>query len=191
MSYDKCVAIVGNRSATIYAKQKAKEYSKLLVDKGYTIVSGLARGIDREAHLGALDSDYGNTISVLAWMNPIYPSKHKKLALDIEKRGAITSELYNQPRDYGNNRAYSRSRFIVRNRIISGLSNFIIAVESGASGGTIWQTELALLQNKPVYTFKPIDKTNKDKMNGYNRMIKMGAKTITNLSDLSKLYVYN
>lgn len=187
---DKCMALVGNRNASFYARKRTREIARLLADKGYVIVSGLARGIDYEAHSGALESPNGRTIATLAWMDPIYPSEHEEFSKDIMKRGAIISELFNRPQDSTNRRAYSRSRFVVRNRIISGLSNFIIVAESGPSGGTIWQADLALAQKKRVYVLAPQDKQNQEKMKGFSKIVRMGAQPIRNISDLSTLEVY-
>lgn len=154
-------------------------------------MSGLARGIDYEAHSGALETSNGRTIATLAWMNPIYPSEHEVFSREIVNRGGIISERYHRPKDSTNGRAYSRSRFVVRNRIISGLSSMVIAVESGPSGGTIWQAELALSQKKPVFTLIPKEKNIKDKIDGFNRLVEMGVKPIKTLDDLSTLRAFN
>ena len=184
----KVVAIVGTRNATEYAKGKAREFAVQLANDGYTIVSGLAKGIDREAHIGALSTQEGQTIATLAWLEPVYPPEHTELSKKIEKRGAVISEILERPRN--STYTYGRSRFVIRNRIISGLSNFVIAVESGADGGTIRQVEFACSQNKPVYTLEPLDKSDEDKMKGFVRMYEMGAKPIRTLDDLSNLKLY-
>lgn len=180
----KCAAIVGNRNATHSARTRAYNLAFDLADDGFTIASGLAHGIDYMAHLGALDAENGRTIATLAWHDPVYPSENADLALDIESRGAVISELLFSPRDDSNSRRYARSRFVVRNRIISGLSDFIIAVESDPSGGTIHQVELALSQNKPVYTIKPSDLTKSSKVKGFEKMVRMGARTFDDISSL-------
>lgn len=180
----KCAAIVGNRNATHKARVRAYNLAFELADDGYTIASGLAHGIDYMAHLGALDSDNGRTIATLAWHHPIYPPENADLASDIEKRGAVISELLYCPRDDSEQRRYARSRFVVRNRIISGISDFVVAVESGVSGGTIHQVDLALSQNVPVFTLKPADENLVDKINGFKRMVRMGAKEVENINDL-------
>lgn len=188
--YKKIAAIVGNRDATYFAISKAHSISKELASYGYTIISGLARGIDREAHLGALDIDSGTTIATLAWLDPVYPPEHNELSYEIEKRGAVISEMFKEPKVKTSYSRYGRSRFIYRNRIISGLSNFLIAIESGSNGGTIWQVELALAQKRRVYVLEPQDKQNQEKMKGFSRIVRMGAQPIRNISDLSTLEVY-
>lgn len=187
---DKCMAIVGNRNASFYARKRARELARVLADKGYVVVSGLARGIDYEAHSGALESPNGRTIATLAWMDPIYPSEHEEFSKDIMMRGALISELFNRPQDSTNGRAYSRSRFVVRNRIISGLSSFIIVAESGPSGGSIWQAELAISQKKPVFTLQPEDNKNEEKMQGYDRLLRLGVKSIQDLDELQTLKAF-
>ena len=188
--YKKIAAIVGNRDATYFALSKARSISRELASHGYTIISGLARGIDREAHLGALDSDRGTTIATLAWLDPVYPPEHNELSYEIERRGGVISEMFKEPKVDRSYSRYGRSRFVYRNRIISGLSNFLIAIESGSDGGTIWQVELALAQNKRVYTLEPQDKTNQEKMKGFARIVRMGAQPIRDISDLSTLEAY-
>lgn len=188
--YNKIAAIVGNRDASYYALSKARSMAQELASHGYTIISGLARGIDREAHLGALDIDRGTTIATLAWLDPVYPPEHNELSYEIEKRGGVISEMFKEPKVKRSYSRYGRSRFVFRNRIISGLSNFLIAIESGSNGGTIWQVELALAQKRRVYIVEPQDKLNQEKMNGFTRIVRMGAQPIRDISDLSTLEVY-
>jgi DNA processing protein len=180
----KYAGVVGNRTASSTALKRSRQISRDLARSGYTIVSGLARGIDTEAHRGALEASNGKTIATLAWMSPIYPPENSELTKEIEKQGAVISELYKDPAITDK---YSRSRFVVRNRIISGLSSFIIAIESGPDGGTIRQVELALAQKKPVYVLEPEDSSNVDKVVGYKRILNMGGKSIVDVDDLSDL----
>lgn len=174
---DKCAAIVGTRKASFYGRQMARLISESLAKKGYVITSGLARGIDLEAHYGALSYPEAKTISILAWLDPIYPPEHEAIAKDIIKRGAIISEKY-----YNKNSLISKYTstnlkytFIERNRIISGLADFLVAVESGVEGGTQRQVDLAIEQNKRVFVVKPESNDSKDIIEGYNLMIKKGA----------------
>jgi len=187
-----CVAVVGTRNASHSALIRARQISRELAKSGYTIVSGLARGIDHEAHCGALDVPDGKTIATLAWMLPIYPEEHAELAKEIEKNGAILSELFMEPKSSATKRysKYGRSRFVIRNRIISGLSNFIIAIESGPDGGTIRQVELALSQNKSVYVLEPEDDVSEEKKIGYKSILNMGAKSIIDLEDMTNINHY-
>lgn len=73
LDFNNCIAIVGTRMSSYYGHMMARRLSRSLASKGYTIVSGLARGVDTEAHCGALEVPKGKTIAVLAWMDPIYP----------------------------------------------------------------------------------------------------------------------
>lgn len=182
----KYAGVVGNRVATSSALKRARQISRDLARNGYTIVSGLARGIDTEAHRGALEATGGKTIATLAWMTPVYPPENAELAKEIEINGALISELFRDPAISTIDK-YSRSRFVVRNRIISGLSRFIIAIESGYDGGTIRQMELALAQGKQIFIVEPEDDASKDKIAGYKRIIAMGAKSISDIDDLSDL----
>jgi DNA processing protein len=175
---DKCISIVGTRNASDNSKAIARNFASELASEGYTIVSGLAYGIDYEAHMGALGVKNGKTISVLVAIDPIYPQKHIELSNQIIKNGCIVSETY-----LGPIRKYS---FLKRNRIISGISESIIAVESGPTGGTIEQVKIALSQKKPVFTLAPDKTTNKEKKLGYEKMIRLGAKPIQSIQEIQK-----
>lgn len=179
---ENCIGIVGTRNASYYARKKAREFSRELAQGGNTIISGLARGIDYEAHSGALDTDNGITIAVLAWMNPIYPSEHQELSREILRRGCLISENYK-----GNG---SRGTFVERNRIISGLSKYIIAVESGPTGGTVRQVDYAVSQKRLVYTLYPSSNVSSEKIDGFNTLISKGARAIKTITDISKIETY-
>jgi len=181
-NFNNCVGIVGTRNASYYSRKKAREFSQELAKKRYTIISGLARGIDYEAHSGALDIENGKTIAVLAWMNPLYPPEHEEFSKDVIRNGCIISENY-----LGNGDRFS---FVERNRIISGLSKFIIAVESGPKGGTIRQVEYAIAQRRPVYTLYPPNNASPEMLSGFDTMIRMGVKTINNVLDIHKIETY-
>ena len=172
----KACAIVGTRKCSNYARNSTRNMSEQLARKGYTIISGLARGIDYQAHMGALNVEKGKTIAVLAWMKPLYPPEHKELIPKIKKNGSIISEKY-----FGNGIKYS---FIERNRIISGLSNFVIAVESGSKGGTIRQVDFATAQKKPIYTLFPPRDAREDISKGFYLMLDKGVIPINDVSDI-------
>jgi len=176
LKISKLCAIVGTRKCTNHARNVALNFSERLARRGYTIVSGLARGIDFQAHSGALNVENGKTIAVLAWMEPVYPKNHEDLANQIEKKGSVISERF-----YGNGTKYS---FIERNRIISGLSNFVIAVESGSTGGTIRQVDYSIAQQKPTYTIFPSKNARDDISKGFYLMLDKGVIPINDLSDI-------
>lgn len=178
LDFDECIAVAGTRDASSYGRAMARKISKTLASKGYTIVSGLARGIDEWAHVGALEAQGGRTVAVLAWMNPVYPSEHSRLAEDISKRGAIISERLVSPKDRS-----VPSKFVQRNYITSGISRCVIAVESGKEGGTVHQVQIALHQGKKVFVLKP--KGNKGRaIDGFRLFVNMGATPVRSTKDL-------
>ncbi|MDG6222342.1 MAG: DNA-protecting protein DprA [Candidatus Bathyarchaeota archaeon] len=178
MNFDNNVAIVGTRECSHYGHMMARQFARELAKKGYTIVSGLARGIDTEAHCGALEAKQGKTIAVLAWMRPIYPKENEQLAKDIEKNGALISENYFKSQ-YGGGRL-QRAMFVDRNRITSGISKCLIAIEAGSSSGTVHQVRLSLKQGRKVFALKPKPE-NKKANEGFNEFLKMGATPISSL----------
>lgn len=142
------VAMVGCRLATSYGKQMARGIAKRLADRNINIISGLAIGIDKYAHLGALDSQIGKTVAVLGSSienDRIYPYENKKVFERIlENGGAVISE-------YGIGSIPEREHFPVRNRIISGLSNKVIVVEAKQKSGSLITADWALSQGKDVF----------------------------------------
>jgi DNA processing protein len=137
------VAIVGSRACTTGAKKFAGRLGEALAGAGFTVVSGLARGIDGAAHEGALEA--GETIAVLGTgIDVVYPSEHRELASRITERGALVSEF---PPGIGP-RAW---HFPARNRILSGLSIALIVVEAGTSSGALITAGFANDQGREVF----------------------------------------
>ena len=160
------IAIVGTREATKYGISAAKKLAKIFVKEGYTIVSGLANGIDTAAHKGALENN-GLTVAVLAHgLNTIYPPKNQKLADDIVKNnGAIVSEY---PWGTNINRAY----FIDRDRIQSGLSLAVFLVESNIKGGAMHTAKYCKEQRRALIVLKPEEYLNDSSSTlGNNKLI--------------------
>src|SRR3989344_2481852 len=140
----KAIAIVGSRRMTDYGKQTAWHFSKYLAGKGITIVSGLARGIDAVAHTAALAAG-GRTIAVLGHgLDRIYPAEHEGLAQKISQNGALVTEFPHETLPQGKN-------FLVRNRIISGLSLGVLFVEGAQRSGTLSIANWAANQNREVF----------------------------------------
>jgi DNA processing protein len=138
------IALVGARAATRTARATARRLARELAAAGFTIVSGLARGIDAEAHRGALEAS-GRTVGVLACgPDQIYPPEHRKLAEEMIRTGAIVTEmpLGVPPR---------RSHFPLRNRIISGLCLAVIVVEARRRSGSLITVRHALNQGREVF----------------------------------------
>jgi DNA processing protein len=169
IDFRKCVAIVGTRVLSHYGHVMARKLAKQMAGEGFTIVSGLARGTDTEAHCGALEAVRGRTIAIPPWFEPIYPGENSELALDIEKHGCILSEFYAATAG-----GMIRSAFVRRNRITSGLSGCVIAIESDETGGTAHQVEFALAQGREVFALKPRSGDTRAQR-GYKRFVKQGA----------------
>lgn len=177
--YNYCIGIVGSRNASDYGKCVARKISKELADRNVNIVSGLALGIDKNAHLGALDSEIGKTIAVLGTGvsdKEIYPYENRKVFERIlESNGTIVSEfkLGTKPEKYN---------FPLRNRIISGLSEKIIVVEAKNKSGSLITAEYAINQGKDVYAV-PGNITSSNSC-GTNELIADGAFVFRKVEDL-------
>lgn len=170
------IAMVGTRGATPYGVQVASRLSAELTRNGALIVSGIAQGIDAAAVRGALKMG-GPVVSVLGGgIDVVYPKYHKDLYEDVAVVGALISE-------YPPGTEAKGSNFPIRNRIISGLSVGVIAVESGRWGGTLLTVNHASEQNREVFAVPgPIGAPESE---GTNRLIQEGAaKLIMNSDDV-------
>jgi len=175
--FEKCVAIVGTRNCSTYAAEFTRELSMQVVQKGYTVVAGLALGIDTISHRGALKAG-GKTIAVLAWMDNPNPTSNHKLLDEIIKNGfAISDSFFNY---HG---MMAKSKFVHRNEIISGISDYLVAVESGITGGTIHQVEIALRQNRIVIAVEP-KSDNNEANRGFEKFEKLGAIPAKSVEDV-------
>ncbi len=163
---DWAVAIVGTRVASAYGKEVARVLAGDLVRAGVTIVSGLATGIDTQAHRAALEAG-GRTLAVLgSGLDVIYPWDNRKLADDIVQHGALISEYALGVQPEANN-------FPPRNRIISGLSRGVIVVEAGEQSGALITAGFAADQGRDVFAVPGnIFARNSQ---GTNRLIREGA----------------
>lgn len=170
------IAIVGTRAATPYGVQAASKLSAELTRNGALIVSGMAQGIDAAAVRGALKMG-GPVVSVLGGgIDVVYPKYHKDLFEDVAAVGTLISEYPPGTETRGSN-------FPIRNRIISGLSVGVIAVESGRYGGTLSTVNHASEQSREVFAVPgPMDAPQSE---GTNRLIQEGAaKLILNADDV-------
>ena len=169
------IAIVGTRDATDYGLQMAYMLAHDLASVGVTVVSGLAVGIDTEAHRGALKSG-GRTIAVLAGgLDSIYPRQNRGLARQIVESGCLISEYQLGTRS-------KREHFPRRNRIISGLSRGVIVIEAAKKSGATWTVKWALEQNREVFAV-PGNATS-PQSEGTNWLIQQGAKLTTCADDV-------
>lgn len=174
--WEKSISIVGTRLATDYGKKIAYQIAEELSNNGWTVVSGLAIGIDGSAHKGALAGSIGSTVGVLGCgINVIYPPQHKKLTEEIIEKGLLLSE-------YPPNVQPDARYFPQRNRIISGLSKGTLVVEAGEHSGALITSELALQQNREVFAVPGMITAPMSK--GPNKLIQRGAKLITCAKDI-------
>ncbi|MEX1014286.1 MAG: DNA-processing protein DprA [Candidatus Paceibacterota bacterium] len=175
---DYCIGIIGTRRAKKHGLDTARKMAQDLANLGFIIVSGLALGIDGEAHRGAL-SVKGRTVAVLAnGLDKIYPPEHKKLADDIlNNKGLIISEYPEGTPSYKNN-------FLARNRIISGLSKAIIVVESPYKSGAMSTATHAANQGREVFVIP--GQANDSLYKGSHSLIRDGARLVTSSEDVLK-----
>ena len=170
------IGIVGCRNCSPYGERIAKKFSYELAQKGITIISGLARGIDSYAHIGCLMAE-GRTIAVVGCgLDKVYPKENLKLEQIILKKGGVIIS------EYPIGTPPLKMNFPARNRIISGLANGILVVEAKEKSGTLITVDFALEQGKDVFIVPGnIDSENST---GTNRLIKEGAKMVTNIEDI-------
>jgi DNA processing protein len=169
------VGVVGTRRATSYGKQVTRALAGDLARNGVTVVSGLARGIDGEAHQAALDAG-GRTVAVLACgLDRIYPPEHRNLARAIVENGALIS-------DYPIGTRPEARNFPPRNRIISGLSLGVVVVEAGQRSGALITVEFAIEQGRDVFAV-PGNIVSRNSA-GCNRLIQDGAKMVLGVEDI-------
>ena len=171
-----CIATIGTRNNTKVGKQITSKTVKFLVENNYTIVSGLAKGIDEISHQATLENK-GKTIAILPLIDKVYPAIHKKLAQDIlDNDGLLISE--NKP-----NTAFHSSQLVKRDRIQSGLSKAVFVFETSINGGSMHATNDALKLNRPVFT-PNIYKINKE----YSELEQLEG--IKNLIDTKRSIAY-
>ncbi len=177
----KALGIVGSRSTSHYGLSAADRLAYQLGQTGFTVVSGLARGTDTAAHVGALKST-GRTIAVLGGaLDCLYPPENAELADRIAKQGAVVSE-------YPLGRQADRMTFPYRNRIISGLSMGVLLIESDLKGGSMHTTEAAMEQGRTVFALP--GRIDTPGARGPHMLIKNGAKLVESLDDILEEYEF-
>ena len=172
---EKCVSIVGSRKTNQYGRSTAYSFGKALGQRGITVVSGMAVGIDTCAHEGALQ-EKGNTAAVLACgLDLCYPPRNRELKGKIESAGIVLSE-------YPPGTAAQRYYFLQRNRIISGLSPLTVVVQAGNRSGALITAELAADQGRDVGAVP--GNIDSEYNLGSNKLLREGAFALTGVQDL-------
>lgn len=172
---DLAIAIVGARRCTQYGRRQAERLAGSLVRAGFTVVSGLARGIDTAAHRGALNAG-GRTVAVMATgVREIYPPENAELAVEISHNGSLLSEfpLDQKPRP---------GLFPQRNRIISGMCLAVIIVEATRNSGALHTARHAMEQGREVFALPgPVDSIASE---GCHELIREGVTLVRNCDDV-------
>jgi DNA processing protein len=176
-----CLTIIGSRNHTAYGRQVAAKFATEAIEAGFVVVSGLAFGIDSDAHQAALDA-HGETIAILGSGiddRHITPQSHLPLARSVMQHGALVSE-------YPPGMTASKGTFPARNRIMAGLSAGTLVVEAMEKSGTAITARLALDYNREVFAvpgsiFSPLSA-------GCHHLIRQGGKPVTSIADILEEY---
>ncbi len=171
------VGMVGTRAVSPYGRENALEMASVLARGGYTIVSGLALGVDTFSHIGAMNAG-GRTIGVLGCgFDHMYPPQNRDLALEMTRSGAVVSEfsMATPP---------SRETFPMRNRIIAGLSLGVLVVEAPLRSGALITARLANDFGRTVFALP--GRVGDVRSEGCNKLIRDGAVMVTSIDDVIK-----
>ncbi len=169
------LAIIGSRNPSVTGINNSYAFAKEIAAQGVTIVSGLALGVDAQAHSGCLDAG-GQTIAVMGTgIDCIYPRRHVKLAEQITQKGLILSEfpLKSPP---------TSGHFPRRNRIISGLSLCILVIEAAIRSGSLITARMALEQNRDVLAIP--GSIHNPLARGCHHLLQQGAKLVASVKDV-------
>ncbi len=170
-----CISVVGTRNPSQYGNEVIKAILPLLIKNNWTIVSGLAIGIDTEAHKIAIN-EKGNTIAVLgSGVNRIYPVSNQSLASEMATTQLLLSE-------FPPHRKAEKWHFPLRNRIISGLSKGTLIIEAKERSGSLITAEQALEQGRDVFAVP--GSIFEARSQGTNRLIQQGAKLVLSAMDI-------
>ncbi|GAA4421304.1 DNA-processing protein DprA [Bremerella cremea] len=169
------VAIVGTRHATHYGKKQAERFGYELAKAGFTVVSGLARGIDAAAHRGAIKAG-GRTIAFLGGgVSKIYPPEHVDLAEEVSQSGAIVSEAAPLVSPIA-------GAFPQRNRLITGMSLGVVIIEAALRSGALISARMAMEQNREVFAIP--GQIDNPVARGVNSLIRDGATLVQSVDDV-------
>lgn len=170
-----CIAIVGTRRATLYGRSVTKKFAAELARLGFCIVSGMARGTDTAAHEGALEAG-GKTVAVFGCgLDTIYPPENFDLYKNIVAQGAVASEF-----PFG--RRADRQTFPMRNRVVAGMCQGVVVVESDAAGGSMITARFAGEQGRTLMAVPGrIDQASSA---GCHQLIRDGAIMVTSVDDI-------
>ncbi|NLG34221.1 MAG: DNA-protecting protein DprA [Lentisphaerae bacterium] len=178
---EQALAVVGTRRSSHYGAAQAERLAFLAAKAGFTIVSGLARGIDTVAHKAALKAG-GRTLAVLGGgMDRLYPPENRPLAEEIAAGGALLTE-------FPLGREPDRTTFPYRNRIVSGLSKGVLVVEAGLNSGAMNTAEQALEQGRSVLAVP--GRVDMDCAKGPHRLIQNGARLVEDLPDILREFEF-
>src|SRR5271170_4504675 len=170
------ISMVGTRRPTPYGNQVAERLGHDLAERGLTIVSGMARGVDSSAHQGACKASRGAPVGVLGTgVDVIYPKENKKLFAEVEKRGALISEF-----PLGTHPA--PENFPVRNRVVAGMSLGVVVVQGAQYSGSLITARLGMEFGREVYGVP--GSITVDVSFAPNQLIKQGAKLVTSWEDV-------
>ena len=170
-----CIAVVGSRRTTLYGQSVAKKLGADLARLGFCVVSGLARGIDTAAHEGAL-SVGGKTAAVLGCgIDIVYPPENLGLYRQIAETGAVLSEF-----PFG--RKADKQTFPMRNRVVSGMCEAVVVVESDVAGGAMITARFAGEQGRLIYAVP--GRIDQPSSAGCHQLIRDGATLFTGIDDI-------
>ncbi|WP_271855428.1 DNA-processing protein DprA [Patiriisocius marinus] len=172
----KIISIVGTRKITTYGNVFCEKLIEELAPINPVIVSGFAYGIDICAHKAAISNGLQNIACLAHGLNQIYPKVHKKYMTQVEENGGFISEFWSTDR-------FNRNNFLKRNRIIAGMSEATIVIESAEKGGSLVTADLANSYNREVFAVP--GRTTDSQSVGCNNLIKTNqARVVTSAADV-------
>ncbi len=172
----KLISIVGTRKVTTYGKYFCEKLIEELAPLNPVIISGFAYGVDITAHKAAMDNNLQTVACLAHGFNQIYPRTHKKYMTKVEENGGFISEFWSSD-------SFDRNNFLKRNRIIAGMSQATIIIESAEKGGSLVTADIANSYNRDVFALP--GRANDSQSKGCNNLIKtQQAHLFTSAADL-------